>query len=651
MKFLKSNAIIGLVICALVCAGVWLARRAGALESSEFAVYGCYLQRQSPMSIPDNRIVLVTISESDISQLKSWPLNDGLFAKMIENLLAHGPRVVGVDIFRNIEVPPGSDKLKELFSKDIPVVSVMKFGDEISPGVDAPFMVKDNSLVGFGDALVDSGGITRRGLLFMDNGKVSSSSFSLLLATVYLQEEGIRALPDPANPQLMKLGKTTFAPLESDAGAYVGMDSRGYQFLLNFAGIKAGFASIPLCQVLAGNFADEAVRGKIVIIGATAESLRDFFFVPFTRSAEQGQRVWGVELRATVVSQLLHAAIEGQEPMGYWPERAGLGWTIMWGLIGYLICLKVPSFRRFAILLLLLPVLLAGITFLMFIDGVWVPVIPPFLAFAASADFFRLYLLSVERRQRAQLMRLFESCVSKDIAKTIWSQRQQFMEGGLPRPQNLTATVLFTDLQGFSTISERFGDPGHLMNWLNEYMEAMTCTVTDNGGVINKYIGDAVMAIFGVPVARTDEKGISEDAVNAVRCAMEMGNRLEDLNIRWEDQQRPTVRMRVGIFTGPLVVGCIGSKHRLEYTVTGDSVNVASRLESFDKTLDAGNTCRILIGKSTWEYARKQFMCRGLGEGMLKGKDQRIEIYQVLGKLTENEAAVPQIDAGASVTG
>jgi len=155
LKFLKSNAIIGLVICALVCAGVWLARRAGALESSEFAVYGCYLQRQSPMSIPDNRIVLVTISESDISQLKSWPLNDGLFAKMIENLLAHGPRVVGVDIFRNIEVPPGSDKLKELFSKDIPVVSVMKFGDEISPGVDAPYMVKDNSLVGFGDALVE----------------------------------------------------------------------------------------------------------------------------------------------------------------------------------------------------------------------------------------------------------------------------------------------------------------------------------------------------------------------------------------------------------------------------------------------------------------------------------------------------------------
>ncbi len=651
MKFLKSNAFIGLVICALVCAGVWLARRTGALESSEFAVYDCYLQRQSRIWVPDSRIVLVTISESDISQLKTWPLNDGLFAKTIENLLAHGPRVIGVDIFRNIEVPPGSDELRELFSKDIPVVSVMKFGDRISPGVAAPFMVKDNSLVGFGDALVDSGGVTRRGLLFIDNGKVSSSSFALLLASVYLQQEGIRALPDPANPQFMRLGKTTFVPLESDAGAYVDMDSRGYQFLLSFAGIKAGFASIPLCQVLAGNFADEAVRGKIVIVGATAESLRDFFFVPITRSAEQGQRVWGVELHATVASQLLRAAIDGQKPMGYWPEPAGQGWTIMWGLIGYLICLKVPSFRRFAILLLLLPALLAGATFLMFADGVWVPVIPPLVAFVASADFFRLYLLSVERRQRALLMRLFESCVSRDIAKTIWSQRQQFVEEGLPRPQNLTATVLFTDLQGFSTISEQFGDPGHLMNWLNEYMEAMTCTVVDNAGVVNKYIGDAVMAVFGVPVARTNEEEISKDAVNAVRCAMEMGNRLEDLNRRWESQQRPTVRMRVGIFTGPLVVGCIGSKQRLEYTVTGDTVNVASRLESFDKTLDAANTCRILIGKSTWEYARKQFMCRGLGAGTLKGKDQRIEIYQVLGKLTENEAAVPQIDAGACITG
>jgi adenylate cyclase len=201
----------------------------------------------------------------------------------------------------------------------------------------------------------------------------------------------------------------------------------------------------------------------------------------------------------------------------------------------------------------------------------------------------------------------------------------------MPRPQQLTATVLFTDLQGFTTISEAFGDPGKLMEWLNEYMQAMTCHVLNHCGVINKYIGDAIMAIFGVPLARTTEEEIAQDAVNAIKCAIAMGTELEELNKRWKEQNRPTVRMRVGIFTGSLVVGCIGSRQRLEYTVTGDTVNIASRLESFNKELDAENICRVLVGLSTWQYASTEFRSRRLGSMMLKGKGVKIEVFQILG--------------------
>ena len=203
-----------------------------------------------------------------------------------------------------------------------------------------------------------------------------------------------------------------------------------------------------------------------------------------------------------MVSQLLHSAIDGQKPMEFWSHQMGLGWIVLWGLVGYAIGLKVHSFLRFAFFIFLFPAALAIITFLLFLRGLWVPVIPPLLAFLVSADAFRLYLLSVEKHQRALLMRLFESCVSKDIAETIWAQRDQFVEEGRPRPQELTATVLFTDLQGFTTISEQFGDPGKLMAWLNEYMEAMTSHVLNHGGVVNKYIGDGILAVFGVPVAR-----------------------------------------------------------------------------------------------------------------------------------------------------
>lgn len=631
LQLFKSRAVTGLLICFLVCAGVIWMSEAGVTEPAEFAVYDYYIQHQPRISVPENRILVVEVSEQDIQKLGSWPLSDGHLAKLLKNLLEHNPRVIGVDIFRNIEVPPGSDELKELFSQDIPVVTVMKFGDKTSPGVDAPYMVKNRIRVGFSDVLVDSGGITRRGLLFMDDGQVSRTSFSLLLAMAYLKKEGIGARPDPANPELMRLGRTTFVPLESDAGSYADMDANGYQFLLNFAGAKAGFESISLSEALDGNFADEAVRDRIVLVGATAESLKDFFSIPVTRSSEEGQRIWGVELHATMISQLLHCAIDGQKPMGYWPLRVKLGWIVLWGLFGYAVGLKVHSFMRFAFLLFLFPAALAIVTFLLFRLGLWVPAVPPLLAFLVSADGFRLYLLSVERRQRAQLMRLFESCVSKDIAETIWAQRDQFVEEGRPRPQELTATVLFTDLKGFTTISEQFGDAGKLMTWLNEYMEAMTSHVLNHGGVVNKYIGDGILAVFGVPVARTNEHEISQDAVNAVRCAMAMDAQLEELNRKWKEQERPTVKMRVGIFTGPLVVGCIGCKQRLEYTVTGDTVNVASRLESLNKEIEADNPCRILVGQSTWKYTREHFISRELGSMMLRGRGQCIGVYQILG--------------------
>lgn len=629
--FLKSVSFAGFLICVLVCAGIIWARNAGVFQSTELAAYDYYVQFQPGVSSADDRIVLVTISERDIAQLGSWPLNDGLLAQLVRNLLAHGPRVVGLDLFRNIEVPPGSEALRELFSEDIPVVTIMKFGDKKSPGVPRPYMVREDARVGFGDSLIDPGGVTRRGLLFMDDGHESYTAFNLLLTLAYLEKEGIGARPDAADPGLMRLGGTTFVPLEPNAGGYIDADTNGYQFLLSFSSAKAGFPSISLTDALAGNIPDELVRDKVVVVGATAESLRDFFSIPISKSSEEGQRIYGIELHATTISQLLHSALDGQAPMRSWSDSGEYGWIVLWGLMGYVIGLKVTSFRRFTLCLFVFPVVLAGVTFLLFRQGFWLPVAPPVFAFFLSADFYRLYLLSVEKRQRALLMRLFESHVSKDIAKAIWAQREQFVSEGLPRPQQLIATVLFTDLKGFTTISENFGDPGMLMDWLNEYMESMTTEVLGHGGVINKYIGDAIMAVFGVPVARADEAQISEDAVSAIRCAMKMGERLEVLNAKWEAQNRPTVKMRVGIHTGPLVVGCIGSRQRLEYTVIGDTVNVASRLESLNKDFDPENVCRILIGESTLRYSGDNFNIKALGALALKGKGRQLPVYQVLG--------------------
>ena len=122
------------------------------------------------------------------------------------------------------------------------------------------------------------------------------------------------------------------------------------------------------------------------------------------------------------------------------------------------------------------------------------------------------------------------------------------------------------------------------MDWLNECMEPMAKQVSVHGGVIEQFTGDAIVAIFGVPIARKEEE-ISQDAINAVNCALAMETTLRDLNRHWLAQNQPATAMRIGIYTGPMVAGSLGSSDRLEYVVIGDTVNVASRLESFDKEL------------------------------------------------------------------
>jgi len=150
--------------------------------------------------------------------------------------------------------------------------------------------------------------------------------------------------------------------------------------------------------------------------------------------------------------------------------------------------------------------------------------------------------------------------------------------------------------------------------------------------VVDDYAGDSIKANFGVPLPRTSHAEIGRDAVDAVSCALAMEKEIHRLNTLWQEQSLPTVGIRVGIFTGPVVAGAVGSSKRLKYTTVGDTVNIAARLESYDKDFARDSLCRILIGESTLHYLGNQFKTRRVGEGTLKGKDERITIHQVLGK-------------------
>ena len=635
-KQIQSPAVSGLLISILVCMAVIGLRNTGKLQFLELAMYDHYLQYHPRIRMPAPRILVVTISDTDIKE-HGWPVPDIKLAQLLETLLKFKPRVIGLDIYRDIPVPPpGNEQLAAIFSNNRKIVTVTKMGDEKSPGVPQPYMVKaDSFMVGANDIPIDPEGIVRRGLLFLDDGKTNYYSFPLIMTMLYLQAEGIGPRPDPLNPEFMRLGKTTFTPLNSNDGGYIGMDSGGYQFLLDFSGAWRNFSSVSISDILSGKIRQEAVQDKIIIIGSTAESLRDFFFIPFVRSGKFGQMIPGVEIHASIVSQLLHAALDGNKPMRFISEAYEWAWIILSSLVAYFLGLYTRSFRSFAMLSLCAAFIMGGFTFLLFLKGFWIPLVPPAMAGIMSAVLTTAYLSYQEKKQRAILMQIFSSHVSPKVAEAIWEQREQFVESGRPRPQKLTATVLFTDLKGFTSVSENLA-PEILMDWLNEYMTAMIKVIVDHGGVINKFIGDAIMVIFGVPVARTSEAEVSRDAVNAVRCAIAMGNELEQLNENWLRQGRPLIKMRVGIYTGLLVVGSLGSVQRQEYTVIGDTVNIASRLESFDKDLDPESTCRILIGESTSQRLNNYFETKVLTSVSLKGKERKVMIYQVLGLKPES---------------
>jgi adenylate cyclase len=246
----------------------------------------------------------------------------------------------------------------------------------------------------------------------------------------------------------------------------------------------------------------------------------------------------------------------------------------------------------------------------------------------------------LEQRQRGMLMQLFSKHVSPEIADTIWTQREAFLSGGRLRSQKMAATVLFIDLKGFTSVSERM-ETQALLDWINDYMEVMAKLVAQHGGVVDDYFGDGIKADFGVPFPRTSDEETAQDAVHAVDCALAMGKELQRLNSLWQEKGLPAVGLRIGICSGEVVAGCVGSSERLKYTTIGDVVDTASRLESYEKDLEAPDLrhspCRTLISESTQALIKDRFWVQRAGSLQLKGKERPLSVYRVYG--TKEEGA------------
>lgn len=620
----------GLIITAPLVTGIIiLVRFAGVLEIIELNALDRFF-RWRPLEPIDSRIVIVGINESDIRKLGQWPAPDEKFAELLEKIKAQQPRAIGMDIYRDLKVEPGHDRLLKVYKTTPYLIGIKTVGDSADGyAVNPPPVLNELGQVAAADLVLDEDGKVRRGLLFIEapNGEVFTS-LAMTLAFIYLDKEGVVPKNSEVNPDYLQIEKAVFPILKPNDGSYIDINASGYQILMNFRGPRERFKTVSMMDIIEGKIPPDLMRDRLVFIGATAYSLPDLFNTPYNTSLlSSGKGTPGVEVHANLASQIISAALDGRPLIQSWSERTEWLWICAWSVVGVILARFCPSPPWTASGVLLGIALLYGTGYTAFIKGWWIPVIPPVLGLTGSAVVVTGYLVNLERKERQTVMDIFGRHVTPKIAETIWQERHDILEEGELLGQEMSATVLFTDLKGFTTLAEGM-EPKTLMSFLNEYMQAMAQVVLDNNGIIDKFIGDAVMAAFGVPIAATSEEAIATDAEAAVRCAVQMAAKLKSLNERWAREGRATLSMRVGIATGKLVAGCLGGAVRQDYTIIGDTVNVAARLESYDKSLDGG-VCRILISEDTWRYVEGKFVAKAIGSVSLKGRQQPTQIYQV----------------------
>ena len=631
---LKQSTIAHLLIMTLlVLVGIVGLREGGYLEGVELDAYDWSLRFPPTQDHSSPPITIITITDEDIRQLGSWPLTDATLAKALKKILEQQPRAIGVDIYRDLEVPPGRRALNQVLKDHPEIVMVMKFGEIEKGGILGPEVLRGTDRVGFSDVVVDGDGVVRRGLFYLDDGTSFASSLALGLALKYLKKDGIGPQPASENPSWMRLGKTVFRPFEGNDGSYVAADAQGYQFLLDLKRKDNLFHTISFWDLLSGAGKPDWLKEKIVLVGVVAEGVKDFFYTSQCSRFGACPKISGVELHGHMVWQLLRAAKDDNALMRTYPDSMENAWIGLWVVLGTAIGAWVRGAWRFAIVVGLGIVGLWGLTVGGVIQGVWIPFVPSALGMVLSATVVTAYVSNKEKKERNMLMSLFSRHVSAEVAEDLWEKRDQILENGRVRPNKLVVTTLFTDLEGFTTIAEGM-EPQALLNWLNRYMETMVKIIADHGGVVDDYYGDMIKAGFGVITTNQTEEDIRREATQAVSCAIAMEKDLVRLNREWQQQGLPTIRMRVGINTGPVVAGSLGSAQRLKFTTIGDSVNIASRLESYHK--DSTDTwvkdefCRILIGETTKQYVKNhEWKFEEVGVVTLKGKSIGLPVFRL----------------------
>jgi adenylate cyclase len=375
---------------------------------------------------------------------------------------------------------------------------------------------------------------------------------------------------------------------------------------INFIGPARSIPAISYHSVLEGDFDPSQVEGRIVLIGNTHSLGKDFF------SVSTDSRMSGVEVHAHALSTILNNRF-----VHHASTHLLVFLTIVMGILGVSIIFS----SRISAMTNLLLVIMAGL--LVFASGyllfthlyVWLDVAPLLLSFIGNGMLTGFYQWNKSRKRVLRIRNMFGRYVSRNVVDVILSKEAPVELEGHKR--NLS--ILFSDLRGFTPLSETV-DARDVSKFLSRYFEQMIDAVFKNKGTLDKLIGDAVMAFFGAPLE------VEDHPAAACRCALDMEERLEEINRSDIIPGGIPLELGIGINTGEVVVGNMGSPQYFDYTVIGDTVNLASRLESLNKHYKT----RIIISEATYSLISNYFLCRELDFVRVKGKLEPTQIYELL---------------------
>lgn len=647
----------------------------------------------------DDRVVIVGIDEKTLQKIGSFPLPRNTYALLIKQLDAGGAGVIAFDetfptpasnsaieVLEELRRDAGKsaspallEKMKNLESssdQDANLAAALKSGGNVVLGhvfldtghlesTDAkvaadyynivwaksfpqivPVKSKDGHTFDLGKAWIDNGGTVeaavepnivqlaeaaasygfinikpdpdgtlRHALLivrYQDQDFFPSMALQIVREYEKIPDQNIAAYIAEDGLERIQLGTHSLRPSHDGTA------------LINYAGPYGTYAHYSMWDVMSGATPPDTFRNKIVLVGGTALAIGDMRNTPF-----EGGAYMGVEVHANIIDNVLHSGEKGRGFLqrGLDEEMIDVGIILIFGIAFGLLFGRVQPFYSTLSLLLTLAAFAWFVYYGFAAQGRWLSFVIPAGTLVANYAAITSFRMIFEEREKRRIRKTFSQYLSGDVISLIEKDPQKYIR---PGGEMKELTVMFSDIRGFTTLSEGL-TPDELVLLLNEYLGEMTEAVFANQGTLDKYIGDAIMAFWGSPYPQEDH------AIRGCKCALQMIRGLEKLNRKWKTEGRPALAIGIGLNTGPVNVGNMGSAKRLAWTVMGDNVNLASRLEGITKTYRIS----VVISEGTYQQVASQFTCRELDRITVKGKSQAVKIYELLGLAAERAKFEP----------